>query len=77
MLERFRYVRQTFQDLVRSREIVSVFLKYGYADLAQRLHLPRMLGLPTRRLREEAATIQGLSSPSASAGRSRNWGRPS
>ncbi|MBX3734126.1 MAG: AarF/ABC1/UbiB kinase family protein [Verrucomicrobiae bacterium] len=63
MLERFRYVRQTFQDLVRSREIVSVFLKYGYADLAQRLHLPRMLGLPTRRLREEAATIQGLSKP--------------
>lgn len=63
MLDRLRYVRQTLHDLVRSREIVSVFLKYGYDDLAQRLHLPRLLGLPTRRLREQAAAIRDLSKP--------------
>ncbi|MEN9678020.1 MAG: hypothetical protein RIS76_3916 [Verrucomicrobiota bacterium] len=63
MLDRLRYMRQTLHDLVRSREIVSVFLKYGYHDLAQRLHLPRLLGLPTRRLREQAEAIRELSKP--------------
>ncbi|MBN8248764.1 MAG: AarF/ABC1/UbiB kinase family protein [Verrucomicrobia bacterium] len=63
MLERLRYVRQTFFDLVRAREIASVFLKYGYDDLARLLHLPRLLGLPTRRLRERAAAIRSLTKP--------------
>ena len=63
MLDRIRYMRQTLHDLVRSREIVSVFLKYGYHDLAQRLHLPRLLGLPTRRLREQAEAIRMMSKP--------------
>jgi len=63
MLERLRYVRQTFHDLVRAREIASVFLKYGYHDLAQLLHLPRLLGLPTRRLREQAAAMRSLTKP--------------
>ena len=63
LAQRLRAVRQTLYDLGRSREIVSVFLKYGYEDLAQRLHLPRLLGLPTRRLRNEARSVRLLSQP--------------
>ena len=61
--QRLRAVRQTLHDLGRSREIVSVFLKYGYEDLAQRLHLPRLLGLPTRKLRAEAQSVRHLTQP--------------
>ncbi|HAB18130.1 MAG TPA: ABC transporter [Verrucomicrobiales bacterium] len=63
LAQRLRAFRQTLHDLGRSREIVSVFLKYGYEDLAHRLHLPRLLGLPTRRLREEARSVRGMSQP--------------
>ncbi len=63
LAQRLRAVRQTIHDLGRSREIVSVFLKYGYEDLAQRLHLPRLLGLPTRKLRAEARSVRNLSQP--------------
>jgi len=63
LAQRLRAVRQTLHDLGRSREIVSVFLKYGYEDFAQRLHLPRLLGLPTRRLRAEARSVRQLSQP--------------
>lgn len=63
LAQRLRAVRQTLHDLGRSREIVSVFLKYGYEDLAQRLHLPRLLGLPTRKLRAEARSVRSLSQP--------------
>ncbi len=63
LAQRLRAVRQTLHDLGRSREIVSVFLKYGYEDFAQRLHLPRLLGLPSRRLRAEARSVRTLSQP--------------
>jgi ubiquinone biosynthesis protein len=61
--QRLRAVRQTLSDIGRSREIVSVFLKYGYEDLALRLHLPRLMGLPTRRLRAEADSVRDLTQP--------------
>src|SRR5262245_60778742 len=63
LAQRLRAFRQTLHDLGRSREIVSVFLKYGYEDFAHRLHLPRLLGLPTRRLREEARSVRGMTQP--------------
>lgn len=61
--QRLRQLGQTIQNLQRFREIVGVFLKYGYEDLAHRLHLPRLLGLPTRRLRAEAESVRELSNP--------------
>jgi ubiquinone biosynthesis protein len=61
--QRLRQLGQTIQNLQRFREIVGVFLKYGYEDLAHRLHLPRLLGLPTRQLRAEAESVRNLSNP--------------
>lgn len=61
--QRLRQLGQTIQNLQRFREIVGVFLKYGYEDLAHRLHLPRLLGLPTRQLRAEAESVRNLSHP--------------
>ncbi|MBI5201270.1 MAG: AarF/ABC1/UbiB kinase family protein, partial [Elusimicrobia bacterium] len=46
MLERAARIRRTFRHLQRFRGIVRVFLKYGYQDVAQRLHLPTLLDLP-------------------------------
>jgi len=54
-------IGRTFQHAQRFRDIVRVFLKYGYEDLAHRLHLPSSLGLPTRHRREERAAIHQLS----------------
>ena len=34
--------------LQRFREIVRVFVKYGFDDLAQKLHIPSVLGLPLK-----------------------------
>src|SRR5881394_4119343 len=56
-------IGRTFQHAQRFRDIVRVFLKYGYEDLAHRLHLPSSLGLPTRHRREERAAIHQLSQP--------------
>jgi ubiquinone biosynthesis protein len=61
--QRLRQLGQTIQNLQRFREIVGVFLKYGYEDLAHRLHLPRLLGLPTRGLRAQAKSVRNLSNP--------------
>jgi len=36
------------KELQRFREIVRVFVKYGYDDLAQKLHIPSILGLPIK-----------------------------
>ncbi len=36
------------KELQRFREIVRVFVKYGYDDLAQKLHLPTLLGIPLK-----------------------------
>jgi len=56
-------IGRTFHHAQRFRDIVRVFLKYGYEDLAHRLHLPSSLGLPTRHRREERAAIHLLSQP--------------
>jgi len=47
----------------RFRDIVSVFLKYGYEDLAERLHLPSPLRLPFRKLRQTQEEVSLLSAP--------------
>ncbi len=56
-------IGRTFHHAQRFRDIVRVFLKYGYEDLAHRLHLPGSLGLPTRHRREERAAIHQLTQP--------------
>lgn len=54
---------RTIQHLNRFREIVGVFLKYGYDDIAHRLHLPQLLNLRSQRGREEHAAIHQLTQP--------------
>jgi len=63
LTSRLKDIGRTIQHVQRFRDIVRVFLKYGYDDLAQRLHLPSTLGLPTRQRREEQAAIHQLSHP--------------
>lgn len=58
MLDKAARIRRTIRHLQRFRDIVRVFLKYGYEDLAHRLHLPSALGLP---LVGHALVPQGLS----------------
>src|SRR6266446_717568 len=63
LIHRLESIGRTFHHAQRFRDIVRVFLKYGYEDLAHRLHLPSSLGLPTRHRREERAAIHQLSHP--------------
>ena len=57
LIHRLESIGRTFHHAQRFRDIVRVFLKYGYEELAHRLHLPSSLGLPTRHRREERAAI--------------------
>lgn len=57
MLERAARIRRTFRHLQRFRDIVRVFLKYGYQDVAQRLHLPTLLDLPLGGQSTEIASL--------------------
>lgn len=59
-IQRLETIGKTFQHLQRARTIVRVFLKYGYEDLAQTLHLPSALGIPIRRIREEQQKLKHL-----------------
>jgi len=54
---------RTFKHLQRTRDVVRVFLKYGYEDLAHRLHLPSALKLPLGHFREEQKAIAEMSAP--------------
>src|SRR6266545_3471841 len=63
LINRLERIGRTFHHAQRFRDIVRVFLKYGYEDVAHRLHLPSSLGLPTRHRREEQAAIHQLSPP--------------
>ncbi len=54
---------RTFQHLQRYRDIVKIFLKYGYEDLAHRLHLPAALDLRFRTEVAEKEAIHRLSQP--------------
>ncbi|MDC0325783.1 AarF/UbiB family protein, partial [bacterium] len=52
------------KDLQRFREIVRVFIKYGYDDLAQKLHIPSVLGLPIKNIIDTSDHATGtLSQP--------------
>ncbi len=63
LTSRLRDIGRTIQHVQRFRDVVRVFLKYGYDDIAHRLHLPGSLGLPTKRRREEQEAIRNLSQP--------------
>lgn len=63
LFRRLENIGRRFHHLQRSRDVVKVFLKYGYEDLAHRLHLPSALNLPLKQVREEQAAIHSLSPP--------------
>lgn len=63
LLNRIESIGRGIKDLQRFRDIVLVFLRYGYVDLAEALNLPGTLGIPTKRLREEQERFQDLGSP--------------
>ncbi|MCD6052360.1 MAG: hypothetical protein K0Q55_3778, partial [Verrucomicrobia bacterium] len=46
LFRRLESIGRTFHHLQRAREIAGVFLKYGYEDLLERLHLPALLDIP-------------------------------
>ncbi len=47
-------IGRTIENLQRYRTIVTVFMKYGYEDLALRLHLPTTLKIPFFRSKKSA-----------------------
>jgi ubiquinone biosynthesis protein len=61
LTRRLGQLGRTLQHVQRFRAIVRVFLKYGYEDVALKLHLPRLLGLHGRQWREEHERIRHLS----------------
>ena len=63
LLNRIESIGRGIKDLQRFRDIVVVFLRYGYTDIAEALHLPSALDIPIKRMREEQARFQDLSSP--------------
>ena len=77
LFQRFRQIGRAVEHVHRYRTIVSVFLKYGYEDLAHRVPLPSALKLPFGKLRREQAATAAFPSPSASAAPSRTSAPPS
>ena len=63
LLNRIESIGRGIKDLQRFRDIVVVFARYGYTDIAEALHLPSALDIPIKRHREEQARFQDLSSP--------------
>ncbi|MEQ2006763.1 MAG: AarF/UbiB family protein, partial [Limisphaerales bacterium] len=63
LFQRVRQLGRTLQHAARFRHVGAVLLKYGYQDIAERLHLPRSRGLLFRRLRTEQSAIAKLSQP--------------
>lgn len=63
LFRRLENIGRTYKHLQRTRDVVGVFLKYGYEDVAHRLHLPSALKLPIRKLREEQKRIAGIPAP--------------
>lgn len=61
LIRRIENIGRTFHHLQRARDIVGVFLRYGYEDLAEKLHLPSALGVPIKRIREEQEALRDLS----------------
>lgn len=60
-LRQIENIGRNFRHLQRTREVVGVFLKYGYEDVAHRLHLPSVLNIPIRQIREQQREISDLS----------------
>ena len=63
LLNRIESIGRGFKDLQRFRDIVGTFLRYGYTDLAEALHLSRVMEIPIKRYRDEQKRFEGLSSP--------------
>ena len=62
-VSRLKKLGRTFQHAQRFRQIVSVFLKYGFHDLTSRIGLPAVRRIPFLQNREEQAAIEKLSQP--------------
>ncbi len=60
ILQRFKQLGRTLQHAARLRHVGAVLLKYGYHDIAERLHLPQSRGFFFHRLREEQSVIGQL-----------------
>lgn len=63
LLNSIESIGRGLKDLQRFRDIVGVFLKYGYQDLAEALYLPKALKLPIRKYREEQERLKEVSAP--------------
>ncbi len=63
LLSRIESIGRGIKDLQRFRDIVSVFLRYGYTDIAEALRLPQSLELPSKRLQAEQERFRHLSAP--------------
>jgi ubiquinone biosynthesis protein len=63
LFRRLESIGRTFHHLQRAREIAGVFLKYGYEDLLERLHLPALLDTPLKHLHRPNPAISQLSQP--------------
>ena len=61
LFQRFKKIGRTLQHAARLRHVAAVLFKYGYQDIARRLHLPLARRLIFRRFREEQASIEKLS----------------
>ncbi|MBT5708796.1 MAG: hypothetical protein HOI66_20960, partial [Verrucomicrobia bacterium] len=49
LLNRIESIGRGIKDLQRFRDIVVVFARYGYTDIAEALHLPSALDIPIKR----------------------------
>ena len=58
LFQRFKQIGRTLQHAARLRHVAAVLLKYGYQDIARRLHLPLAGRLVFRRFREAQAEIE-------------------
>jgi ubiquinone biosynthesis protein len=63
LFHRLENIGRTFKHLQRTRDVVRVFLKYGYEDIAHKLHLPSALKLPLGHIRAEQQAIAGMPAP--------------
>ena len=60
LIQRLRQIGRTKRSVQRLRVILGVFIKYGYADVARRLHLLRFFEWPWGRWRRERETLAAL-----------------
>jgi len=49
-IKRIEFMGRRMKELQRFREIVRVFMRYDFDDLAQKLHIPSIIGSPIKRL---------------------------